>query len=206
MDNEIAEGLHLGTTLALSVAVAMFLVTMSGLVRNGYIFREREVQYSIDTQEQLLWKKLYLETDYSTGIANKRHYTDVDTTLKFIGEVYESYFWAVVITDENGIKHGYTNVNSMTTAQKNTIRLYIGNTDCVWHAYDSSPEAVNNLCTAVYESYSARLIENLSVRNRAYVYYWPFLNYLNDSSNIPTKFFDLDFVPSELGFQLYVIQ
>lgn len=202
MDNEISEGLHLGTTLMLSVAVAVFLTTVSGIVRNGYIYRERNVQYSIEVQDRLLWKKLCLMEDYSSGIANKKHYTDLDTTLKFINDISDSYSWAIVLLDENNIWQGYTNI-TLSNAQKNHLKNYTGNTSCVWHTYSNVSETVTAMINDLYAIQSARSINGKTVENKVSIHYWQFIDYIGEKE--PIQWFDTNFVPSELCFQLYVI-
>lgn len=202
MDNEISEGMHLGTTLVLAVAIAVIITTVCGIVRLSYVYRERDVRYNTEVQERLIWKELHLEADYSLGLANKRHVTDTDATMKFIATHYNEYQWAVFMrsgTDSSW--NCYTNTE-LTNAEK--VKIYKPASVVNWQYCNPDTLMSNNtVVDSVYELTSARFVNNLDVQNKVHVLAYNHRN--NIGTDTPLKWFENDYIPSKLGFYIFII-
>ncbi len=205
MDNEIAEGLQLGFNLILSVAIAVMVVTLSSIIRTGYIYRERDILYNNEVQERLIWQELNLTPDYSSGIANKRHITDTDSVLKFITDHSEELLWVVFIMNtENTGYNAYYNC-SLSSTERSCISQVLGYGYINWVYVDPLEISANNaMVKEIYTINSERFVINHTVQNKAYVY-----TYLNRNDILarqqPIKWFESDYVQPDLGVAIFHI-
>lgn len=205
MDHEISEGLHLGAMLTVAVAIGIFLVTIAGITRNGYIYREREIKYCEEVRDTLIWDELLLYADYTYGVANKRHLTDTDTALKFVSTHSEDYHWAVFMrSNNNSTWCCYTNT-SLTQSEKDKLEVLPNIQTCDWLYYDT--ETLNTASTmidTIYKTNSARWVHNAEIKDYVRVFAYTHMNEI-DKGVKPLHWFPEDYVPTDLGFIVFII-
>lgn len=205
MDEEIAEGLHLGTMLMVAAAVGIFLVTISSIVRLGYIYRNGDTNYSTLVTDRLIWTELRLEADYQYGVANKRHVTDTDTLLKFLSNHTEDLSFAVFIRNEtNTVWNCFTNIELTATEKTNLVKLPNIAT-CNWQYLNNETlTSTDVMVDTVYRINSARAAYGLEVKD--YVRVFGYGNKSQIAKGIePIHWFESDYTPAKNGFYVFII-
>lgn len=205
MDNEISEGLHLGTMLIVAVAIGVILVTMSSIVRRGYIYRNRDVIYGNNVQDTLIWKELYLEADLQYGYANRRHVTDTDTTLRFLNNYVDEYMWVVFVRNEtNTVWNCYTNVQ-FTAEEKSELVTLPNIATCNWQYINTEAlSSTSTLTDTIYGINSARAVNGHEVKDYVRVLAYTHRSQIAKGEK-PTCWFENDFVPSKTGVSIFII-
>lgn len=208
MDNEIGEGLHLGVNLIISVAIAVMLVTISGIIRTGYIYRERDVRYNNTVMERMVWQELNYYADYTSGVANKRHLTDTDSTLKFVTDHCQDIPWIVFIQNvENTGYNAYYNC-TLSNTEKANVGQVLGYGYINWIYVNPLDITENNaMVDQIYSINSERFIINQVVQNKVKIYACQNKQTLSgDKTNIKfIQWFEQDFILPDLGIAVFHI-
>lgn len=204
MDNELGESLHLGFTIATVVSLAIFIVTVCGIARSAFIYRENSVAYNNRVNDRTIWYELYLTADYSNGLANKRYITDTDAVLKWLNAHCMEYQWTVAIKNGNNTAWIFYSNVELKNDEKAEIQSLIGANNCEFKYLDiTDVTTTNKLTDDICAINSQRSINKKTIKNIVHVYAYSHRS--NITKEVPQCWFEYDYVPSKLGYLIFVV-
>lgn len=205
MDHEIGEGLHLGAMLTVAVAIGLFLVTIAGITRNGYVYRERDIIYNDRVRDTLIWDELMLWEDTQYGIANIRHVTDTDSALKFVTTHSDDYHWAVFMRNGTNTRwQCYTNTE-FTQSEKDNLEKLPNITTCDWFYYNTTTlNSASTMIDTIYKINSERWVNDMEIKDYVRVFAYTHMSQISKNEE-PLHIFPMDYTPTDLGFIVFII-